>query len=211
MDPDRGRAVRRRHKRERQAVVFGLLIAALAVGALGAVAVFTGGIEAPFSRPFTTQEPTPLPVAAPPPCPPDGTLPVAYGEVQVTVLNATDRTGLAGQTAEALAARGFAIASVGNATSAVPGAARISFGPAGVGAAYTLAAHLEGARLVLDERTDASVDLALGTGFVGLLDPGVILLDPSTPLTGQDGCVPLAEAQVSPPPVDAAPEPQPEA
>ncbi len=56
-DRDRERVLRRRHRRERQAVVFGLLIAALAVGALGAIAIFTGGIEAPFSRPFTTRAP----------------------------------------------------------------------------------------------------------------------------------------------------------
>ncbi|WNB85820.1 LytR C-terminal domain-containing protein [Cellulomonas sp. ATA003] len=113
--------------------------------------------------------------------PPEGTLPVAYGEVQVRVLNATDRRGLAGQTADALTARGFAVAAVGNATSSVVGPARISFGAPGVGAAYTLAAHLEGARLTLDERTDATVDLALGSEFVGLLDPGLIPLDPNAP------------------------------
>lgn len=207
-DPDRERTLRRRHKRERQAVVFGLLIAALAVGALGAVAVFTGGIDAPFSRPFTTLSPTASPPVETPPCPPEGTLPVAYGEVQVRVLNATDRNGLAGQTADALTARGFVVAAVGNAASPVTGVARISFGGPGVGAAYTLAAHLEGARLLLDERTDSTVDLALGSEFVSLLDPGVIPLDPNAPLVGRDGCVPIDQAEVSSEPAETAPEPE---
>ncbi len=210
-DVDRERVLRRRHKHERQAVVFGLLIAALAVGGLGAVAIFTGGIDAPFTRPFTTRAPEATAAATPPPCPPDGTLPVAYGSIQVTVLTATSRSGLAGQTAEALTARGFAVLGAGNSPSPVADVARISFGAAGVGAAYTLAAHVEGARLTLDARADATVDLALGNEFASLLDPGVIPLDPATPLVGQEGCIPLdqAVAALAPPPTAPATEPPP--
>ncbi len=207
-DLDRERVLRRRHKHGRQAVGFGLLIAALAVGGLGAVAVFTGGIDAPFSRPFTTRAPEATAAPKPPPCPPDGTLPVAYGAIQVTVLNATTRSGLAGQTAQALTARGFVVAGTGNSPSPVSGVARISFGAAGVGAAYTLAAHVEGAALVLDARADATVDLVVGNEFASLLDPGVIPLDPATPLAGREGCIPLEEAvaAIAPPPA-ATPTP----
>ncbi|GAA2720542.1 LytR C-terminal domain-containing protein [Cellulomonas aerilata] len=194
---DRDRALRRRHKHERQAVVFGVLIAALAVAGLGAVAVWTGGIEGPFSRPFTTKAPTPGASVVPPPCPPDGTLPVAYGQIQVQVLNATDRAGLAGDTAAALTARGFGVLATGNSPSPVLGVARISFGAAGVPAAYTLAAHVQGASLVLDNRQDATVDLAVGSEWVSLLDPGVVALDPNAPLVGQPGCLPLDQAQAA--------------
>jgi hypothetical protein len=194
VDPERERVLRRRHKRERQAVVFGVLVAVLAVGALGALAVFTGGVDSPFSRPFTTKAPEASPAADPPPCPPDGTLPVAYGGIQVNVLNATTRAGLAGETAQALTARGFAILGTGNSPSAVPGTARISFGAAGVGAAYTLAAHVEGALLVLDSRADATVDLAVGDEFLALTDPTAVVLDPAAPLVGRDGCLPLDQA-----------------
>ncbi len=196
-DLDRERRLRRRHRHERQAVVFGLLLAALTVGALGAVAVFTGGIEAPFDRPFTTRAPDAGEQPDPPPCPPDGTLPVAYGQIQVNVFNATTRAGLAAQTAEALTARGFVVLGTGNSPSPVAGVARISFGAAGVGAAYTLAAHVEGAVLLLDSRADATVDLAVGREFVSLLDPGVIPLDPNAPLTGPEGCLPLDQAQAA--------------
>ena len=202
-EAERQRALRRRHKHERQAVVFGLLLAGLAVAALGAVAIFTGGIEAPFSRPFTTRAPDPTEAVAPPPCPPEGTLPVAYSGVQVTVLNATNRSGLAAQTGEALTARGFAVIGTGNSPSSVPGAARISFGAAGVAAAYTLAAHLDGELLVLDARPDGTVDLALGEEFASLLDPAVIPLDPNAPLVGQEGCVPLDQAQTAVAPAPA--------
>ena len=47
-DADRARALRRRHMRERQAVVFGVLLAALAVIGLGAAAVYTGSLSLPF-------------------------------------------------------------------------------------------------------------------------------------------------------------------
>ena len=177
--------------------MFGVLIASLAVAGLGAVAVFTGGIDSPFDRPFTTRAPSTAAAAVPPPCPPDGTLPVAYGQVQVQVLNATDRAGLAADTAAALTARGFAIVGTGNSPSPVLGVARISFGAAGVPAAYTLAAHLPGVSLVLDNRQDATVDLAVGSDFIGLLDPGVVALDPNAPLVGQPGCLPLDQAQAA--------------
>jgi hypothetical protein len=192
---DHERALRRRHKHERQAVVFGVLIAALAVAGLSAVAIFTGGIEAPFSRPFTTRAPSAAPSVVPPPCPPDGTLPVAYAQVQVQVLNATDRSGLAADTAAALTARGFSVVGTGNSPSPVMGVARVSFGAAGVPAAYTLAAHVQGAVLVLDNRQDATVDLAVGSEWVSLLDPAVVVLDPAAPLVGQPGCLPLDQAQ----------------
>jgi hypothetical protein len=204
-DLERDRVLRRRHRRERQAVVFGLLVAGLAVGALGAVAVFTGGIDAPFSRPFTTRAPDPAESVAAPPCPPDGTLPAAYGSVQVNVLNATNRAGLAAATAQSLTARGFVVLATGNSPSPVPGVARISFGASGVAAAYTLAAHVEGARLLLDNRPDGTVDLAVGEEFVTLLDPGVIPLDPNAPLVGQEGCVPLDQAQVGVAPAPTEP------
>lgn len=187
--------------------MFGVLVAAMAVAALGSVAVFTGAISSPFPHDFTTAEPDPGPADAPPPCPPDGTLPAAYQSIQVTVLNAVGRAGLASETANTLAQRGFVIVTTGNSPSAVRGVARISFGPAGIAGAYTLAAQLEGATLVLDNRADATVDLALGAKFTTLLDPGAVILDPAVPLTGAPGCVPLADVVPAPAPAPAATTP----
>lgn len=195
--------LRRRHRHERQAALFGVLIAALIAVALGAFAIFTDAIPAPFARDFTTAAPDAAQVTPTPPCPPAGTMPVAYQDVQVTVLNATRRGGLATDTAKALTARGFTVLSTGNSTSAVTGVARVRFGAAGVGAAYTLAAQIEGVTLVLDDRVDASVDLVIGPEFGSLLDPATIGLDPTIALIGTDGCVPLAEALPVPAPLPA--------
>lgn len=195
--------LRRRHRHERQAALFGVLITTLIVVALGAFAIFTDAIPAPFARDFTTAAPEAGQLTAAPPCPPEGTLPVAYQDVQVNVLNATRRAGLATETANALTARGFLVLTTGNSTTAPSGAAQINFGTTGLGAAYTLAAQIEGATLVFDQRVDATVDLIVGAEFAVLLDPTTILLDPAVALAGVDGCVPLADAVPAPAPVPA--------
>jgi hypothetical protein len=186
---------------ERQAVIFGVLLAALALAGLGAAAVFTGSLNLPvFARGFATA-PTPTATQAPYPCPPAGALPVAAAQVSVKVYNATTRVGLAGATASALTERGFVIALTENAPATYDGKARVIFGTAGVAQAYTLAAHLDGAVLVLDARTDATVDLALGAEFAELNPMDKVLLDPAVPLVAPEGCTPFD--QVAAP---AAPE-----
>ena len=86
----RERAARRRHKQERQAVIFGVLIAFLAVSGLAAAAVYTGAIDPPFERGFTAKE-SEDDKLTPQPCLAADTLPVPYSSVTVRVLNATSR------------------------------------------------------------------------------------------------------------------------
>jgi hypothetical protein len=209
---DHARALRRRHQHERQAMVYGSLLAGIAVVGLGAAAIYSGAVSAPFlDRPFVTVSPSEPASALPSaPCPPDGTLPVAYNAISVIVLNGSDRAGLAGQTAEALAARGFVVASTGNYPGSTTAGAEIVFGEAGLASAYSLAANLDAPVLVLDTRADASVDLVLGEAFSGLLDPTTVVLDPATPLVGVEGCVPLEEARANAIPA-ATPTPTPTA
>lgn len=211
-DPDRQRVLRRRHLHERQAVVFGSLVATLAVVGLGSAAVYTGVLPAPFlSREFSSPPPDEAAAALPDaPCPPDGTLPTPYAAVQVTVLNASGRTGLAGQTATGLTARGFVVVTTGNYPAPLTETARIYFGESGLAAAYTLAGQLDAPVLVLDTRAEPTVDLVLGEGFTALVDPAAVVLDPAAPLVGVAGCVPLEEARANavPAPV-ATPTPTP--
>lgn len=206
--PDRQRTLRRRHLHERQAVVFGSLVAMLAVVGLGSAAVYTGVMSAPFlDREFSSPPPEETGAALPPaPCPAEGTLPLPYGSVQVTVLNASGRTGLAGATATGLTTRGFVVLTTGNYPTSLSGTAQITFGEAGIAAAYTLAAQLDRPVLVLDTRVDATVDLVLGDTYADLLDPAAVVLDPAAPLVGVTGCVPLEEARAS-----AVPGPTPSA
>lgn len=202
--PERARQLRRRHRRERQAVVFGGMVAAMAVAGLGAAAVYTGVVDAPFAREFTTLT-TPAPTIAAPPCPPEGTLPVTYAETQVRVLNGAGTAGLAGQVSSDLVGRGFVVTTTDNFPGGYAGTSLVRFGEQGLRAAYTLAAQLETPVLELDRRADATVDLVLGAAFTTLLDPTLITLAPDQPLAGPPGCVPLDQAlQTAPegPPVE---------
>jgi hypothetical protein len=90
-------------------------------------------------------------------------------DVQVNVYNATDEGGLASKVAEQLKAQQFKVKKVGNdpAKKAVTGAAEIRYGREGAGAAQLLLAHFTGATKIRDKRTDASVDVAVGSAFTG--------------------------------------------
>ncbi|HEY0187639.1 MAG TPA: LytR C-terminal domain-containing protein [Cellulomonas sp.] len=195
--PDLARQRRRRHVHERQAVIFGVLLAGLGISALGAAAVYTGNLDLPFlSRGFSSPEATGL-AAAESPCPPEGATPVTYSEVVVNIYNGTNRVGLAGDTADALSARGFTIGTQSNASSqgydSYDGTARIQFGTAGVAAAYTLAAQFDSPLLVLDAREDTTVDVVIGSDYNALVETSDVALVSGEPFTAPDGCVPLDE------------------
>lgn len=92
---------------------------------------------------------------------------VVPGDVKVNVLNSTDRSGLAGDTAATLNKRGFQVLKVANdpLQKDVAGVAQIRHGPQGIDEAKRVQRVVEGASLVDDARTDASVDLVLGATF----------------------------------------------
>jgi hypothetical protein len=209
--PDLARQRRRRHVHERQAVIFGVLLAGLGVAGLGAAAVYTGNLELPFlARGFSSPEPTGL-AAADSPCPPEGATPVPYGQVVVNVFNGTTRVGLAGDTASALAARGFVIGTQANASAqgytGYDGTALIQFGSQGVAAAYTVAAQIDSPLLVMDDRGDASVDVVVGSSYNALVAAADITLAADQPFAVPAGCVPLDQVTpVAMPTPTAAPE-----
>lgn len=184
---ERHRAIRRRHLHERQAVVFGTLITAMVAAALLGLGVWFGAIPSPFNVPFAT----PAPPGSDQPCPPEGALPVPYAQISVNVLNGTARSGLAAATGAELGGRGLVIVSQGNAETRHSDPALVRSGPQGVAHAYTLAAMVTGALVELDERQDATVNLVLGAAFDGLLPPEEAALDPETPLTAPENCVPI--------------------
>lgn len=206
--PDRQQQLRRRHTHERQAVVFGSILAGMALATLGAAAVYTDALDLPLlDREFSTKAAEPTAAAPPPaPCPPADALPVPYAEIQVRVLNGAGTSGLAGSVATELSGRGFGVSGADNYPTTLGSVAQIHFGAAGTAAAYTVAAQLDGEVLVLDQREDAGVDLVLGEAYTTLLDPATIVLDPATPLTGVEGCVPLEEALAEADPAPATGE-----
>lgn len=192
------RIERRRRKHERQAVVFGLLIALLAITGLGAVALYTGAIESPFDQPIHTPGAATDGEAPTPPClpavedQPDGPLPVPYAEVEVRVINASTTSGLAGAYSEVLEDRGFTVDFTGNLARAIT-TSELRFGVDGIVHAYTLAAHFPEIRMVLDDREDAVVDVLLGEEYERPVPVDDVPLRADQPLQNWPGCRPAAE------------------
>ncbi len=186
------RATRRRRKHERQAVIFGVLIAFLAVAGLGGLAVYNGALSLPNQPDFTASKKKGIAVTQLPACVPPETKPLPYDKVHVTVLNGSDRSGLASTVSKLLRDRGFVVESTGN-DSRRPGTALISFGDAGVGHAYTLLAHYPGAQLLLDSRPGSSIDFTVPEGFAGLEPEETVELSAEAQLASVPGCVEVGQ------------------
>lgn len=175
---------RTRRLRATQLTIFSLLAVALA--AVGVQAV--GELREPPAEPGVIAQKSfgPDPVALS--CPAPGAVPLPPGEVTVTVLNGTSRSGLAGDVSEDLAARGFAVEAPGN-TRQATGPATIVHGPTGYLAAESVRVQIQGAQLRYEEqREGAGVDLLLGDGFTGLQDEETAAAALAAPVETPEGC-----------------------
>lgn len=198
---DDPRVARRRHEHERQAVVFGVIIAFLAVCGILALLMYTGSLVGPFHRDFTVvgvsqQKEVPAPCLPAVEGQPDGALPLPYSDVRVNALNASEGSGVAQAFKTTLVERGFTVLEMGN----VPEDNRIEdteirFGHQGIVAAYTLAAQFPSIRLVLDDRTGKNIDLLIGTEYDTPIDIDESPIPADEPLENADDCVPAAEIQ----------------
>jgi hypothetical protein len=90
----------------------------------------------------------------------------APATITVTVLNGTERVGLAGAAAATLGADGFVLGASGNDPAAVAGVAEIRFGPTGLAGATLMSYYIPGAALVpVPARADATLEVSLGAKF----------------------------------------------
>ncbi|MGL5866157.1 MAG: LytR C-terminal domain-containing protein [Dermatophilaceae bacterium] len=146
------------------------------------------------TSPSRTAESSSGPAAPAAPCGPDDLRALAPAQVTVTVLNATARTGLAGQTSRSIAERGFTVGSVGNDTSKrpTPAVAEVRHGAAGEAQAkLVLSAMPTGTTMIKDARTGTGVDVALGARFTGLA--------PATSATAPPTCPAPSSPTTTPP------------
>ena len=137
-----------------------LLVLALAAGAVWWTVVRQDrALQAEQDRACASAE------AAPPSLEPSSVL--------VRVFNATDSSGLAGQVAEELRARGLTVSEVANDSSQreVEGVGEIRFGARGRDQARYLSVYAPGVGEHQDVRATAEVDLVLGPEFEGLAPP----------------------------------------
>lgn len=155
----------RRWRKARHAVAISLLTLLVVAGIGMAWAVLSGRltIPQPASKPTL---PTTCPAGTYDYLPPD--------KVTVNVFNAAGKEGLAGEVADQLKARKFAVKAVGNERLAMDSPAIVRGGFGGEAAAFTLQRNVPGSVYVRDGRADASVDLILGSSFKSPADPGVV-------------------------------------
>lgn len=102
----------------------------------------------------------------------------APGQITVNVYNATNRNGLAGDTAKGVKERGYVVGTVSNdpLRKTIPQPAEVRHGKNGEVAAGLVASLVAGSVMVVDARADASVDLVVGNGYQALVAPA-----PATP------------------------------
>jgi hypothetical protein len=156
-----------RHRVRRVLTVL-LVLAVVAGVAWGAYWWFVGGGHAdtgatPTASPSTSCR-TPH-AKLPDPLPP-------RGKVEVEVLNGTDQSGLATQTADDLVVVGFAVVAYGNADQPVDGVAHVTYGKGDLGGAVVVASYFPGATLKrVDRNTGGVVTVTLGAEFDQVATP----------------------------------------
>lgn len=152
-------------------VLFFLLVALIAA-VVAALAIARGELRVPFLE--TTVKPGPS-------CPEATYRYVPNQRVTVNVYNATAREGLAARVARQLKSRGYRIGEIGGRRISHPGLpAVIISGKAGEANALNLQRNILGTEYVSDDRTDATVDVVLGSGFKALLQPKRVRKVPGT-------------------------------
>ncbi len=175
---------RTRRLRVTQLTIFAVLTVVLI--AIGAYAV--GELSRPMDEPgvISPKDFKASPTAIT--CPEDGALPQPPGEVTVTVLNGTSRSGLAGTVSEQLAERGYTVGKPGN-TRQSTGPATVVHGPDGYLAALSVQAQFPDATLKLDEKIEGNeVNLLIGDGYSALQEEPAAAAVLKKPAKMPEGC-----------------------
>ncbi|MBI1378853.1 MAG: hypothetical protein GC157_15455 [Frankiales bacterium] len=131
--------------------------------------------------------------------------------VTVNVYNATNRAGLARRTSNDLKARGFVIGTIANDPLGknLTNVGEIRYGPSGRDNALLMRYYVPGMKLVLDKRTDASIDVVLGQKYVAVAPQKKVnasLAKPVPVATGA-GCATTGPVTATKPTASAAPSP----
>ncbi|MCG2623366.1 LytR C-terminal domain-containing protein [Arthrobacter sp. I2-34] len=170
-------------------VVLTLLVALLGAAVLVAFAVSRGDLQVPGWEPRPEARIT---------CPPDTYKYPANHSFVTNVYNSTTQGGLARQTSEALAKRGYKIGVVDSKRINYYGlSAIIVSGPKGEANAMNLQRNIAGTEYVADERTDSSVDVILGSQYKNLVPAKKVNKKAGTlscPRLEQQGTTPSANA-----------------
>jgi hypothetical protein len=114
---------------------------------------------------------TPKPKTANGPCPTSSSASaVQPSQVHVNVYNASNRNGLAKKVSGEMKLQGFVTGKVANdpLKASFKDPAQVRYGTKGKAGVELVAAEVSGAKMVLDKRKDATVDLVLGAAYSAL-------------------------------------------
>lgn len=194
----------RRRRRERQFVVFGLLLIGLGAVSVAALAIYQGRTDSPVDYAFVTPDPDFL-TEVNVPCPPQGAgenTALPADQVAVRVQNGTDVSGLAGNTLSVLEGRGYRALAATNWNQSYGESVRIQFGEAGLRHAYTVAANFPEVELVMDNRDSIVVDIILGELYqvTDIRPQYAPELAPERPLVQITQCIPASLVSARPAP-----------
>lgn len=157
------REKRRRRLQQRQTVVFGLLIAALAVVAGFAWLVQTGVVDAPWKRPISMPEK--IITSETMECPPPGAYSLDLMTIEAHVFNSSNQQGLGGSVAGGLREFGVSVPEVGNWPQFLINDGQLQTGRDGLVAAYTLQQLFPTLEVMILDREGPVVDVILGHTF----------------------------------------------
>lgn len=186
----RRQEVSRLRRRRRQTTVFAVVVLLVLGVGTGAAGVYQGWWEWPTGAQDAADGVTD---PGPRPCPTPTETAAQPAEVRVRVLNGTGERGLAAAAGAELQARGYVVTGIGDTASPVTEVAQVLHGPDGLRAARSIAAQVDAAVLVDDDRSGPDVDLALGAGYAGLRPLAAVTpsLAPD-PAASPVGCVPVS-------------------
>jgi hypothetical protein len=204
-DTERLARTRKRRLIVRQTAVFGGLTALLVVAGVASYAMFVGRIEPVVKAPFTSPSPKNLDFG-PLPCPSatKAQYPTA-AKVKLNVYNGGEVRLAADSIARTLESRGFAPGKVDNSPISFGGSILILTGPKGVNAAYLILGHAPpDAKIALDGRADATIDVIAGDEFEGLRTVEEVTVVAGQPIDGLEGCQEIEAIMATMPPAPSA-------
>lgn len=151
-------------------------IIVLAALALGVVVAFQWGwqqLTQPFGDSAAAADATPTATPSCTPAPEEVVPLPAPAEITVNVYNASGVTGIAGRTAEELAAAGFDVGAVDNDPlgKSLGGPGEVRSSAAAEPQVTQLLRYVPGAEWIQDDRPGQAVDFAIGAQFSGVVEP----------------------------------------
>lgn len=155
--------------------------------------VLTGLVPVPFANDFSRGAKYATPGTTP--CLAEGVIPVDPSMIQVRILNTVSRRGLASEATALLVNAGYEPFRPSNTSPEYAGVVQTDVGSAAVDETYTVARFFPKLEVVLDESTDRTVTVLLGTFYNSSSVSSEVgrIAGSRDPLKGFSGYLPFSE------------------